>query len=510
MRVGRRRPSNRPIALTEPLEERRLMSNVALLNNNIDVDKVNEPETIVDDASFTVLRTALEDTLDNDIDSFDIYDPADVQDALQGADLVVIPELIDARVLTNPPYQSLQLIRDFVANGGGFISVGGWRGINARLMENLFGYSQLVTTQTSDVAIRTPNSDPTFFADEGQQVLPATPEISSIFFFDNAAWNVNADKTIYDPRTIYKTTNEAAAVALLPYAGRRDVGYIGVSYGTFDTPTQESNWTDVLKAMIVEVDDADAPDDQPAPTNVVIDAAGKNDSLTVTWTDNTTLERSYAVAYGFTPYGPFTQTLSLPANTTSAVITGLEQGRNYFFQVSAVGVGAAPRQSAIVQATIPPGGTPTPTPVAVPVETPEPGPQPVPPDPNGTGPLVTIAATSLITTATDIQRGKRIAAILHVTNDAAITYKGNLNITISASPDNAIGGDDVVLTTLVRKISIKGGVTKRLKLRFRMPEARDDLLKFQLVATVLPAPIAGLAVSGNSSVLDPRIISILA
>ena len=65
-------------------------------------------------------------------------------------------------------------------------------------------------------------------------------------------------------------------------------------------------------------------------------------------------------------------------------------------------------------------------------------PQPVPPDPKGTGPLVTIVATSLITTVDDIQRGKRIAATLHVTNDTAVTYKGKLNITISASPDNAI------------------------------------------------------------------------
>jgi len=502
------RPSNRrPVHLTEPLEERRLLSNVALLNDNVNVDKVDDNFSLANDASFTVLRSALEDTLGHDINSFDIYNPADVQDALTGADLVVIPELIDSRVLTDPPYQSLQLIRDFVANGGGFISVGGWRGINARLMENLFGYSQLVTTQAQDVAIRTPQADVTEFGDAAQQTLPATPEISPIFFFDNAPWNVNADKTIYDARTIYKTSNDAAAVALLPYGGRRDVGYIGVSYGTFDTPTQLSNWTDVLKAMVIEVVDTDVPDDQPAPTNVVVDAAGKNDSLTVSWADNATLERQYTVSYGFTPYGPFTQTLTLPANTTSTVVTGLEQGRNYFFQVAAVGVGAAPRQSAIVQATIPPGGTPTPTPIVVPVQTPVPGPQPVLPQPEGNGPLVTITATSLVTTAKNIERGQRVSATLRITNDSTTNFKGNLNIALTASPDNVIG-NDITINTVVKHITIKAGVTKRIKLKFTMPEDRDDLLKFHLVASVRPDPIPGFSIV-TSSVLDPRIISIL-
>jgi hypothetical protein len=258
---------------------------------------------------------------------------------------------------------------------------------------------------------------------------------------------------------------------------------------------------------VIEVVDTDVPDDQPAPTNVVVDAAGKNDSLTVSWADNATLERQYTVSYGFTPYGPFTQTLTLPANTTSTVVTGLEQGRNYFFQVAAVGVGAAPRQSAIVQATIPPGGTPTPTPIVVPVQTPVPGPQPVLPQPEGNGPLVTITATSLVTTAKNIERGQRVSATLRITNDSTTNFKGNLNIALTASPDNVIG-NDITINTVVKHITIKAGVTKRIKLKFTMPEDRDDLLKFHLVASVRPDPIPGFSIV-TSSVLDPRIISIL-
>jgi hypothetical protein len=132
----------------------------------------------------------------------------------------------------------------------------------------------------------------------------------------------------------------------------------------------------------------------------------------------------------------------------------------------------------------------------------------VPPDPNGTGPLLKINATSLVTSANNIQRGKRIIATLRVTNVSTVTYRGDLNITVDASPDNVIGGDDVQLATIVKRVNIKPGVTKRLKLKFRMPEARDDLLKFQLVATVLPDPVPGFGVSGGS-VLDPRIINVL-
>jgi hypothetical protein len=161
-----------------------------------------------------------------------------------------------------------------------------------------------------------------------------------------------------------------------------------------------------------------------------------------------------------------------------------------------------------VAATIPPGGTPTATPVPVPVLTPVPSPQPVPPDPNGTGPLLQITATSLVTTAKNIERGQRVSATLRITNDSTVTYRGNLNITISATPDNVIGGNDLQLATIIKRINIKPGVTKRLKLKFRMPEARDDLLKFQLVATVIPDPLPGFGVSGGS-VLDPRIIEIL-
>src|SRR3954469_24335895 len=100
-------------ARVELLEDRRLMSVVAMLYAGPDIDLSTADG---DPASATDLKTAIEG-LGNTVQTFDLADSNSVAAALQGADVVVLPELVGTGLVTTRQYHSEALIRNFLEGG---------------------------------------------------------------------------------------------------------------------------------------------------------------------------------------------------------------------------------------------------------------------------------------------------------------------------------------------------------------------------------------------------------
>jgi P pilus assembly chaperone PapD len=109
-----------------------------------------------------------------------------------------------------------------------------------------------------------------------------------------------------------------------------------------------------------------------------------------------------------------------------------------------------------------------------------------------------INVTSLAVSPASLVIGKKGSATLLVTNAGNVPYKGNLQVALFASA-NAAEGDDVPLAALAKRVSIRPGATKRVKIKFTLPVG-FELPSFQPVAQITPAPIAGVTVTGSSLV----------
>jgi hypothetical protein len=112
---------------------------------------------------------------------------------------------------------------------------------------------------------------------------------------------------------------------------------------------------------------------------------------------------------------------------------------------------------------------------------------------------------SLAASSTSLVRGKRGSATLLLTNGGNVPYKGTLAITLGASADGE-ESDDVPITALSKRLSVKPGATKRIKITFALP-AEFSPNTFQLVAAVTPAPVAGVTVSGGF-IADSQVVTV--
>src|SRR6478736_4166988 len=144
----------------EPLEDRRLMSVVAMLYAGPDVDLSASDG---DPASATILKTAIEG-LGNTVKTFDMSDSNSVAAALQGADMVVFPELIGTGLVTTRQYHSEALIRNFLEAGGGLMFLGSDSLGSSFFIRGLLGYSNLIVGTGPDVAAKTSQATGTQFA----------------------------------------------------------------------------------------------------------------------------------------------------------------------------------------------------------------------------------------------------------------------------------------------------------------------------------------------------------
>jgi hypothetical protein len=120
---------------------------------------------------------------------------------------------------------------------------------------------------------------------------------------------------------------------------------------------------------------------------------------------------------------------------------------------------------------------------------------------------VTLNPTGLTVSPASIVIGKRGSATLLLTNAGNVPYKGTVQIALDASADGA-DGNDVPLATLSKRVSVKPGATKRVKIKFALP-AGFGLTSFQPVARVAVTPVAGVTTSGGTLV-GTQVVSVLA
>jgi uncharacterized lipoprotein YddW (UPF0748 family) len=100
----------------------------------------------------------------------------------------------------------------------------------------------------------------------------------------------------------------------------------------------------------------------PAAPGSLAATAVSSSQINLTWTDNSTNETNFVVARSTTSGGPYTDVVTLAANTTSYSNTGLTASTTYYYVVRATNTGGASansnQASATTQASIPaaPGG----------------------------------------------------------------------------------------------------------------------------------------------------------
>lgn len=120
---------------------------------------------------------------------------------------------------------------------------------------------------------------------------------------------------------------------------------------------------------------------------------------------------------------------------------------------------------------------------------------------------VALNPTALTVSPASIVIGKRGSATLVLTNAGNVAYKGPLQVTLDASAD-ANEDNDTPLATLAKRVSIKPGATKRLKIKFTIP-AGFALPSFQPVARVTPTDVTGVTVTGGSFV-GSQVVAVVA
>ncbi|HEX9943184.1 MAG TPA: matrixin family metalloprotease [Thermoanaerobaculia bacterium] len=89
----------------------------------------------------------------------------------------------------------------------------------------------------------------------------------------------------------------------------------------------------------------------PAPVRVTARATAKTE-VTLTWRDKAVGEEGYVIE-AQKKGGPFVEVLSVPANSTSAVVTDLLPGAVYFFRIRATGGGGFSPYSKVVRVVTP-------------------------------------------------------------------------------------------------------------------------------------------------------------
>jgi hypothetical protein len=113
---------------------------------------------------------------------------------------------------------------------------------------------------------------------------------------------------------------------------------------------------------------------------------------------------------------------------------------------------------------------------------------------------VQLIPTSITPSGATLTVGKRGSATLLVTNNGNVPYKGTLSITLDASQDQTGGnGDDIPLGTISKRVSIKPGATKRIRLNATLPPS-FPAGTYYLAALVNGSPVTGVTVQGGGIV----------
>jgi len=113
---------------------------------------------------------------------------------------------------------------------------------------------------------------------------------------------------------------------------------------------------------------------------------------------------------------------------------------------------------------------------------------------------VTLTPTSFTPAGGTFTVGKRGATTLLVTNNGNVPYKGTMSITLHLSQDQTGGNsDDTALEDFSKRVSIKPGATKRIRLNVSLPPT-VPAGPYYLAARVSASPVTGVNVAGGDLV----------
>lgn len=217
-----------------------MLTNVALFDNNFFVDSSDGPPSEADN-----MRLSLED-LGHTVTPFTGIMAADFQTALNGADLLVIPELENSALHSSLDVAAQTEIFDFVNNGGGLIINGSFFGRDEALLNEIFGFS-LVEGGVPFLGFSEATGAVVGTAFEGG---PASVDNNfETFLWDTASLPPGASSLYQDDLTA------ETAVASIP-VGSGEIVFLGWDWVFSDPPVgggSDGGWQELLDRAVSQV-----------------------------------------------------------------------------------------------------------------------------------------------------------------------------------------------------------------------------------------------------------------
>ena len=273
-----------------------------------------------------------------------------VRTALTGRDVLVIPDLAGGTNLhTALTGSARELIRQFVADGGGFVINGHATGSEAAALVNTLFNFDLVET-TAGAATKVPEkANGTEFAG-GPDTLTANDFMSGL-----------ANSSIpADGRVVYQSGANATVAVL--YRGLGSITYLGWDWHDSNPPEpglQDGGWQGILNSAVarptVNIADVGVLEGNSGvtPARFVVSLTGGPVSEEV----RVTLEGAGGSATAGQDYAPPQATVTIPrgetqANVDVAVIGDTADEANETFELRAIGAGGAGLGRAVALGTI--------------------------------------------------------------------------------------------------------------------------------------------------------------
>lgn len=325
--------------MIEPCETRRLLSAVALFYNSAYVDTVTTDGT---PASALNLKQELEG-LGHIVKTFTATDTTAVTSALAGADVLVIPDLSKGNpVFTNA---AKDVIRSFVTNGGGYLTIGNGGNRNVPLLCDVFAYPAIATDGLGGKTRFSQNillkasatgtqfaSGPTFNSDSGGS-----------YCLDDITTTVPGSKNIYE----VEDWGLKADVALLPYKGKTPVAFLGRDWSLGGpNGVEDGNWKEILQRAVKQL----ARTTTTSAPSALVATALNTTTINLAWKDNSTNETGFVVERASSANGTFTKIATTAAGAVTYSNTGLTQNTTYYYRLRAIGPSGNSAYTAVVSA----------------------------------------------------------------------------------------------------------------------------------------------------------------
>lgn len=266
-RTQHRRTSNASIpAAIERLEDRTLLSNVAVFDNGSFVDTVGGFASESDNVQASLAL------LGHTVTTFTGTSASAISSALAGQDVLLIPKQERGNLVAVLDPSARTAIQSFVSNGGGLI-IHGYSNRADDFLNGVFGFTTFEAYASSSSHFsKTVAAAGTEFADDPSSI----------------PWNNGTGELLSGlpagSKTIY-SDGSGSAVALMPF-GSGQITYLGWDWwNAAPVGSQDGGWLQVLDSAVEQVSPNDPPvADANGPyivnegSSITLSAAGSSDS----------------------------------------------------------------------------------------------------------------------------------------------------------------------------------------------------------------------------------------